>query len=166
MIGTFDYMAPEQMVGGECSAPTDLFTLGVVMYEMITGRLPFGEKPTAAAMLAAQLAPARAPMARYVDVPAALDAIVLQCLVSNPAQRFGSAVELAARLDLVMQGNPDPSQSGLVEPSTTDKMEAVPDTAALPPDPGERTVVQPREKRFFPATTLPGVGPPTKRNGR
>src|SRR5262249_49333991 len=55
MIGTLDYMSPEQMVGGECTATSDIYTLGVVMYEMIAGKRPFHDVNSAAAALAAAL---------------------------------------------------------------------------------------------------------------
>ena len=156
MIGTFDYMAPEQMVGGECAGPTDLFTLGVVMYEMITGRLPFGDKQTAAAMLAAQLAPYREPIARHAEVPDALEHVVMRCLESNPTRRFASATELAAALDRITEALPEPTHAELA-PSTTARMEAAPAPAAT----GERTVVE--ATKFIATTTLPGVVPPKRR---
>ena len=55
MIGTLDYMSPEQMVGGGVTGQTDIYTLGIVMYEMIAGTRPFPEAKTAAAALAAML---------------------------------------------------------------------------------------------------------------
>ncbi|HWU88026.1 MAG TPA: serine/threonine-protein kinase, partial [Kofleriaceae bacterium] len=51
MIGTIDYMSPEQMVGGEITGASDLYTLGIVIYEMIAGRRPFPEAPTPASAL-------------------------------------------------------------------------------------------------------------------
>jgi len=55
MIGTLDYMSPEQMVGGMCTASSDIYTLGIVMYEMIAGGKPFDNANSAAAALAAVL---------------------------------------------------------------------------------------------------------------
>ncbi len=55
MIGTIDYMSPEQMVGGEITGASDLYTLGIVIYEMIAGRRPFPDAPTPASVLAAML---------------------------------------------------------------------------------------------------------------
>jgi eukaryotic-like serine/threonine-protein kinase len=157
MVGTFDYMAPEQMVGGACSAPTDLFTLGIVMYETIAGRLPFGEHATASGMLAAHLTPDREPIGGHVDVPEALDRIVLRCLAPYPADRFASAVELAGELDRLLEDYPDPSRTDAGD-SATVRTHAVPDPAVT----GERTVIEPAGKKFIPTTTLPGVAPPTK----
>jgi serine/threonine protein kinase len=162
MIGTFDYMAPEQMVGGECSPPTDIFTLGIVMYEMITGQLPFGDTPTATAMLVAQQNPHRIPMSSHVDVPADLDRIVLRCLQADQENRFASATELGDELARFLEDHADATRNWVAGQSTTSKMEAVPEVYALQPEGEERTVTE-SGKRFVPSTTLPGVGPPAKR---
>jgi serine/threonine protein kinase len=98
MIGTFDYMPPEQMVGGECTGQSDIFTLGVVMYEMISGHRPFGEHATATQMLAAVLAKHPRPLGAVVEVPPELDRIIQRTLARTPAQRYASADELAADL--------------------------------------------------------------------
>ncbi|MEO8554006.1 MAG: serine/threonine-protein kinase, partial [Kofleriaceae bacterium] len=76
MIGTFDYMPPEQMVGGECTGQSDTFTLGVVMYEMIAGTKPFGDHDSASAMLAALLQATPAPLGQFAEVPPELDRII------------------------------------------------------------------------------------------
>ncbi|HEU4727972.1 MAG TPA: protein kinase, partial [Kofleriaceae bacterium] len=101
MIGTVDYMSPEQMVGGELAPASDIYTLGVVMYEMITGRTPFAGAQTATAILAAVLTQTPEPMSRYADVPAALDQIVARCLERNPTHRFSDITELADALAVV-----------------------------------------------------------------
>src|SRR5262249_54392170 len=69
MIGTFDYMAPEQMVGGQVSAQSDIFTLGVLLYEMIGGEPPFGAPETAGEMLSAVLTKAPVPLSSLSDAP-------------------------------------------------------------------------------------------------
>ena len=76
MIGTFDYMPPEQMVGGECTGQSDIFTLGIVMYEMITGERPFGAPPSAAGDARGDARQDAAPMPSSRPVPAELDRIV------------------------------------------------------------------------------------------
>ncbi|MEO7730061.1 MAG: serine/threonine-protein kinase, partial [Kofleriaceae bacterium] len=80
MIGTIDYMSPEQMVGGEMTPQSDIYTLGILIYEMISGRTPFAEFQTPTAILAAVLTQAPAPLSTYADVPPALDHIVARCL--------------------------------------------------------------------------------------
>jgi serine/threonine-protein kinase len=102
MIGTFDYMAPEQMFGGAVSARSDIYTLGVVIYEMIAGTRPFGDPPSATAMLNAIATTTPAPLSSVSAAPPALDAIVARCLDRDPAQRYSSVDELAAALEDVI----------------------------------------------------------------
>jgi serine/threonine-protein kinase len=98
MIGTVDYMSPEQMVGGEMTPGSDIYTLGVVMYEMITGRTPFADAQTATAILAAVLTRTPDPLSSHVRVPGALDQIVARCLEREPNNRFMDVTELADAL--------------------------------------------------------------------
>jgi len=102
MIGTFDYMGPEQMVGGECTGQSDLFTLGIVMYEMITGERPFGEHQSAAAMLAALLQKTPKPLGAFAEVPPELDRIVQRCIVKQPERRYATIDDLANDLDVLL----------------------------------------------------------------
>ncbi len=102
MLGTFDYMAPEQMFGGAVSARSDIFTLGVVMYEMIAGAKPFGDPPSPAAMMTAIATTTPPALSAVSDAPPALDAIVARCLDRDPACRYASVDELAAALDDVI----------------------------------------------------------------
>jgi serine/threonine protein kinase len=94
MVGTFDYMAPEQMAGN-CLPQSDVFTLGIVIYEMIAGERPFGTAPGPAAMLAALLG--KTPE-RLVQVPPLLADIVARCLAREPEDRYANASELADAL--------------------------------------------------------------------
>jgi serine/threonine-protein kinase len=95
MIGTFDYMSPEQMLGGECTGRSDIFALGVLVYEMVAGERPFGEARSAAAMLKTML---HAPPAPLRDAPAELDRVVRRCLRHDPLARFADVAELDAAL--------------------------------------------------------------------
>jgi serine/threonine protein kinase len=90
-------MSPEQILGSDITAATDIYTLGIVMFEMITGKRPFGTANTAAAALAAALEPPP-PMSSLVPVPADLDRIVWTCLQREPSARYPSASELATAL--------------------------------------------------------------------
>ncbi len=101
MIGTFDYMAPEQMVGGQCSGKTDIYTLGIVMYEMICGRRPFSDASSPTAMLAALLTQAPPPLG-VRGVPEGLEQILLKCLEREPQHRYDDVNELALDLDRLM----------------------------------------------------------------
>jgi len=95
VMGTATYMSPEQVRGDEVGTPSDIFTLGVVLYEQLTGRLPFrGE--TAAHVMAAicDSEPDELPE----SVPAPLKQIVGRCLAKAPSKRFQSAADLAFAL--------------------------------------------------------------------
>src|SRR5215813_3379911 len=98
VIGTPSYMAPEQALGQEVDARTDLYALGVVLYELTTGRVPFkGDDPLAVVSQHVH-APAVPPRVLRSDVPRALELLILRLLEKNPASRFQSAAEVAAAL--------------------------------------------------------------------
>jgi serine/threonine protein kinase len=115
MIGTFDYMAPEQMVGGCTTARTDVFTLGVVMYEMLAGTRPFGEPKGPATMLMSLLSTTPVPL---TGIPPALARIIIRCLEREPEDR-PTVVELddilAGVLDLPASLYGDENDATLVE---------------------------------------------------
>ena len=101
MIGTFDYMSPEQIIGGPCTGASDIYTLGVVMYELICGLRPFPEEKGPASMLTALLTKDPPRLASRCHVPDELDALVMHCLEREPSHRFTSVEELAAELDRI-----------------------------------------------------------------
>ena len=82
-------------MAGTCMPQSDVFTLGIVMYEMISGTRPFGPANNPAMMLAALLGTTPAPLTR---VPIQLTKIVARCLERDPNDRYASAIELAAAL--------------------------------------------------------------------
>ncbi len=94
VMGTPDYMSPEQAKGIDLDARTDLWSLGVVLYEMITGRGPFaGETPTDSISLILQKDPA--PLTRYAtEIPAELDRIVKKALTKDREERYQTAKDL------------------------------------------------------------------------
>jgi dienelactone hydrolase len=103
VMGTPAYMAPEQMEGRESDVRTDLFALGLVLYEMAAGKLPFPGKSlgrmqvNSIEVTAPRLAQQRA------EVPESLDALVAKLLQRDPAQRYGSAAEVAAELSALAE---------------------------------------------------------------
>ena len=101
MIGTIDYMSPEQMVGGELTPASDIYTLGVVIYEMIAGRTPYPDAQTATAILAAVLTRTPDPLSTHARVPAALDAVLARCLEREPEDRYAHVGELADALAMI-----------------------------------------------------------------
>jgi TolB-like protein/Tfp pilus assembly protein PilF len=93
VMGTVHYMSPEQARGLEVDGRTDLFSLGVVLYEMVAGRLPF-EGTTSSDVLVAILGREPEPLARHrPEVPAELGRVVRKCLEKDRQQRYQSATE-------------------------------------------------------------------------
>jgi serine/threonine protein kinase/Tfp pilus assembly protein PilF len=97
--GTLPYMSPEQAQGLAVDRRSDVFSFGVMLYEMATGGLPFGGD-TVTALLASILKdePER-PSARHPELPPELDQILERCLAKNPAERFVSTLELRQALE-------------------------------------------------------------------
>lgn len=98
MLGTVNYMAPEQIRGDKLDPRTDLYALGVMLYEMLTGSVPF-EADTALAVITQHLyAPPVPACARNAQIPAVLDGLISQLLSKEPAERPNSAEEVRAAL--------------------------------------------------------------------
>lgn len=105
-IGSVHYISPEQAKGIKVDYRTDLYSLGVVMYEMLTGTLPFrGETAVAVIMQHMNTVPPR-PSELVPDIPPAMDEIVMHAMCANVAQRYGSAMELNNDLERV-RSNPN-----------------------------------------------------------
>ena len=97
VIGTPEYMAPEQCYGSVVDARTDVYGLGVLLFELVTGRRPFrGASPLDVMHMQATQPPQRP--SRLVDVPASFDAVVLKALAKEPSRRFASASALVEAL--------------------------------------------------------------------
>ncbi len=109
MVGTVSYMPPEQAMGGEVTPKADLYSLGAMMYEMVTGRPPFlGDN--AIAIIGQHInTPPVAPTWHNGDCPKPLEALVLRLLAKDPAERPGSASDVLAALDAMdMSSAPEP----------------------------------------------------------
>jgi len=111
VLGSPAYMAPEQVRGDKATAASDLYALGVVIYEMVTGRQPF-EAPSAIEVAFLRLKSPPTPPRQYrPDLPQAWEAVILRCLARDPAERFesaGAVVEAlrAASIERAAEGSP------------------------------------------------------------
>jgi eukaryotic-like serine/threonine-protein kinase len=103
VMGTPHYFSPEQAQGFDVTAVSDLYSIGVMLYEAITGRLPFeGDSAVAVAMKQVSQAPQR-PSSINPQVSPALDAVVMRALEKEPGQRFQSADAFIAALDTALK---------------------------------------------------------------
>jgi serine/threonine-protein kinase len=113
ILGTFQYMAPEQIEGQEADARTDVFAFGCVLYEMVTGRKAFQGK-TQASLLGAILKDEPPPIRQVQPLaPAPLDHVITRCLAKDPDQRWQSAADLAHELKWVAISSSDAGSARL-----------------------------------------------------
>lgn len=104
---TLRYASPEQIKGERLTTATDIYSLGVVLYELLTGASPFGDAEEPSSLVHAQLhRDPLAPRRRQPALSRDLEAVVLKALRKNPAARYGSVDELAADLRDFLQGRP------------------------------------------------------------
>ncbi len=118
LAGTPAYMSPEQLAGHPATPLTDIYSLGVTLFELLTSRRPFGGKTTSD--LVYQMLSSPAPLASALNgaVPPLLDAIVAKAMAREPAERYRSAADMAA--DLRRAGSPAPSGTGSDEEDLAD----------------------------------------------
>jgi serine/threonine-protein kinase len=97
-VGTAQYMAPEQIRGQEADARADIYSLSMVLYEMLTDHLPFDGDSDYAILRAQVEEPPRSPCDFAPEIPRALEAVILRGLAKDPRERFASTLELAKAL--------------------------------------------------------------------
>jgi tRNA A-37 threonylcarbamoyl transferase component Bud32 len=117
-IGTPEYMAPEQIQGQSVDGRTDIYALGIVLYEMLTGQVPFSAQ-TPVATLYRQVNEPPPPLQQMnISIPAWLDAVVDSALAKRPDERFQRARDLAKALEARrMPGDAEPAKAAAAPPS-------------------------------------------------
>jgi hypothetical protein len=105
LIGTLNYMAPEQGLHGQSDVRSDLYSLGVVLYELLTGRPPYDADTPLAILMKHVNDPLPSPSRINPGIPAAFERIILKVLSKEPGDRYQTAVEMAEALDQAAREN-------------------------------------------------------------
>ena len=127
VLGTARYMSPEQAMGEVVGPTSDLYSLGVVLYEMLTGEAPFEADTPIAVSMKQVNEPPRPPREIRGEVPEGLNAVVLKLLAKDPAARYASAAALIAELDrLAAGGAPSGASAGVTAGGTTNETRTEP----------------------------------------
>ncbi|MDB4952748.1 MAG: serine/threonine protein kinase [Myxococcales bacterium] len=114
-LGTLEYMSPEQLMGKQLDGRSDVYALGVVAYEMTTGRLPFPDAKGPAGLITAQLKQTPAPPSQAnakANLPPSADRVILKCLEKDKNNRFADVTAMANGLQEVL----DQAREGLSNP--------------------------------------------------
>jgi len=132
-IGTPNFMSPEQITGNDIDGRSDIFSLGVVLFTLLTGQRPFGGDTMHEVTLRIVQEPSPIPSTITEDIPAALNPIVLKCLEKNPDRRFQTGAELAKVLgalarSLVQRDPEDTGSTSVHQPDLATRIHRDPQT--------------------------------------
>ncbi len=114
IVGTPEYMAPEQSLGRPVDGRADLYAVGVIAYQLVTGKLPFPEEGLTAQLVAHQMRPPPPPRSVYSGVPVAVERVILRALAKTPDARYPDALALKAALQAALT---EESRSGAEAPA-------------------------------------------------
>jgi eukaryotic-like serine/threonine-protein kinase len=153
IIGTAQYLSPEQAKGAPVDQTSDLYSVGIVLYELLTGKVPFnGDSPVEIAMKHISATP-QPPSSLRPDVPEDLDLIVLRALGKTPEERYPSAEEMDKDLGRVAQGLAVSRETEEAATQILSRSQLTPATAiAAPPRPPAEVLYdyeEPRRGRPF-----------------
>ncbi len=120
IIGTPDYMAPEQASGDNIDGRTDQYSLGIIAYELATGRTPFAGLPITAMLVAHLSQDPRAPHSLNPAIPAGISAAIMKALAKRPEARFASCGDFGRAMEAALKAAGSNSSGVLVQPASTD----------------------------------------------
>ncbi len=142
IIGTAQYLSPEQARGAPVDQTSDLYSTGIVLYELLTGGVPFnGETPVEIAMKHLSQAPA-APSSHRAEIPRDLDYVALRALAKDPSDRYHSAEEMDSDLERIARGigvSAETAEAATTVLSRTDVREAATTIRPAAPAAGSTT---------------------------
>lgn len=134
VVGTPAYMAPEMATGDVVTPAVDIYALGITLFQMLTGRLPFRGETPLSVMMAHASEPVPDVRELRPDLPAGVSHVVMRALAKNPADRYPTAGEMASDLEKAAQGQAvaEPPTARPISP-TLRPMEAAPTPPSAPP---------------------------------
>jgi tetratricopeptide (TPR) repeat protein len=149
-IGTLGYMSPEQAIGDPVDARSDVFSFGVILYEMLTDRLPFPGKTRSEVLRQMHVSPPPPLAALRPDVPARLSDLVTRCLEMKPEDRFANLTDVAA----VLTGGAANDAATAAYPAPSSRISRVGTAVDAPFDsaqgrPGPQPVAEPQRVRGY-----------------
>ncbi len=168
-LGTAEYASPEQISTGDVDFRSDIYSLGIILYELLTGTVPFTDPNPFVVMHKKLNEPIPSIRSRRPDLPVAIEAVVMKALAKNPADRYQSASALAA--DFSMALNTHSNQGALrlsgdannndntVSSSKWGDNELAPMSATVPVPPPMFNRAAPATPATPPIPVTPGVGP-------
>lgn len=110
LIGTIEYMSPERILGKTMDGRSDIYALGILLFEMLSGRLPF-DNASEYDLLRSQVETEAPLLSSVANVPACFDALIQRAMKKDPAERYGSCEEMAAELRALLPGPPASSEA-------------------------------------------------------